>query len=221
MHDPLEETSDSLRQELLANLDGMAGCLDLLVSSGQLTGLQREHVASAVQYTANLRAILEGLAECVQISRGRFVSQPQKTDMSVLLHSLARLHAPPLAERGIEFAVEIDTGIPSTLMVDGTHLRLILSNLLAAALNLAGLAHIALEAKENRVHQSGITLSLCASCTPDSKSATPDATNQPYSDLDSGVHIASKIAKALGWHLAVRDEGNTMAFLLAIPDSVG
>lgn len=121
MHDPVEETSNSLQQELLAKLDGMEGCLNLLGGSSQLTGLQREHVASAMQYTTNLRALLEGFAECVQINRGRFVSRPQKTDVRVLLHSLASIQAPPLAERGTGFAVEVDgaqLSIPSILRID-------------------------------------------------------------------------------------------------------
>lgn len=220
MHEQHEENPESLRHELLANLEGVEGCLTLLEGAGQLTGLQRQYMASSIQYAANLRALLEGLAECVQINRGRFISTAQKTDLNALLNSVVKPHVAPLAERGTELTVKIDPEVSPMLMLDRARLHLVLSNLLCAALDLAASGGISVEVKRSVDRPANtVFVTTCSLCLgyehfSDLNETFPPPQGSLY--LDSGFSFAQKLAKALGWRLTVRNQATAVAFFLEL-----
>jgi len=214
-----EEIAELLLSEPLAHLAGVQNYLKLLDTS-TLTGLQHEHVASATQHAANLRALLEGLAECARVDCGRFVSTDEETDLGEVLNSVVKPHVAPLAERGTELVVKIDAEIPANLMLDGPRLRLVLSNLLCAALNLAAPDRIIIEVgtKADRLTNAifVITCSVCASYERDLHLEGAYSQPQRHPDPGAGFSMSQKLAKALGWGLTVRNEADRMAFLLEL-----
>lgn len=219
MGESLDGISESFHRELLVNLEGVRQCLMLLSDTGQLTGVQREYVGVGTQYVATLRALLEGSAECARIDRGQFASMAEKTDLNELLNSVAKPHHFPLTERGTELGVKIGAEIPPVLVLDRIRLQLVLSNLLCTALNLPISERIDIETKRSTDNSENIVFVVTCSIwiSYEQKETLPPL--QESVSSDPGLSIAQKLAKILGWQLTVRTQGNTVAFLVELPEN--
>lgn len=208
-----KEISKRLLSEPLAHLAEVQNYLRLLDTS-TLTGLQREHVTSAIQHTAHARGLLLGLGECARIDCGRFVSTSEETDLKEVLNSITQPHLRPLAEQGIELVVNIASNFPTNVLVDRSRLLQIISNLLYAVLSFSPTGEIFIESVKG---SHGITHTACISLTYRPAKETALLLFASHENRDLGYSIAARLTEALGWELTVQNEANTVAFLLEFP----
>ena len=117
--------------ELRSPLTSIKGFVELLGRS-ELDQREREFVDVILQSTDRLVDLVNDLLDVARLEAGRMEVHPRLFDMSEIVHEVATLMAPRLAEKEQELALELPPNLPRAL-ADPTRVRQIVTNLLSNA----------------------------------------------------------------------------------------
>jgi PAS domain S-box-containing protein len=123
----------NMSHELRTPLNGVLGYAQLLQRSRSLTSDQRESLDAIAKCGAHLLELINDVLDLSKIEAGRIEAEAVPTNLRQLTTDLRHVIAEPARKKGLRFSVEIDSGLPSRLILDGRHMRQVLLNLLGNA----------------------------------------------------------------------------------------
>ena len=118
--------------ELRSPLTSIKGFVELLGRSDNLAEREREFVDVILQSTDRLVDLVNDLLDVARLEAGKMEVHPRLFDLSEIVHEVATLMAPRLADKEQQLDVRVPPGLPRAV-ADPGRVRQILTNLLSNA----------------------------------------------------------------------------------------
>ena len=148
------ESANRAKSEFLANmsheirtpLNAVIGFSELL--SSLITEKKHKSYLDSIQTAGkSLLTLINDILDLSKIEAGRLEIQYEMINPSTIFNELKQIFAVNIAEKNLEFIVEIDKELPSALRLDETRLRQVLLNLIGNAIKFTDKGYIKLSAK--------------------------------------------------------------------------
>jgi PAS domain S-box-containing protein len=145
------EAANRAKSEFLANmsheirtpLNAIIGFSDLLFS--MITDKKHKSYLSSIQTAGKtLLTLINDILDLSKIEAGRLEIQSEPINPTLILTELEQIFAAKIAEKRLEFIVEIDKDFPPALVLDETRLRQVLLNLIGNAIKFTEQGYIKL-----------------------------------------------------------------------------
>jgi signal transduction histidine kinase/DNA-binding response OmpR family regulator len=122
-----------MSHELRTPLNAVLGFTDLLMQNGTVSGEQREQLSLVQDAAAHLRDVVNTLLDLSKAEARSPEMKPRPAALRPLAEVCAALVAPEVGRRRIALALDFDSNLPATVLVDPLPLRQVLLNLLSNA----------------------------------------------------------------------------------------
>jgi signal transduction histidine kinase/CheY-like chemotaxis protein len=122
-----------MSHELRTPLNAVLGFAELLLQNGDLGNSQREQLGLVYNAAAHLRDVVNTLLDLSKAEARSLDMKPRATALRPLAEVCAALVAPEVERRRIALALDLESALPATVLVDPLCLRQILLNLLSNA----------------------------------------------------------------------------------------
>ena len=200
-----------------------------------LTAKQVEYANVIHSAGSDLLQLINDILDLSKVEAGRMDIHAERFPLSALLEDVQATFQPLTAEKGLEFAVEIETETPPELHTDRQRLRQVLGNLLANAVKFTEQGHVMLRVSQEprtarRTSDEGGMLAFSVADTgigiaPENLSTIFGAFQQGdgtlsrrYGGTGLGLSIAREVGALLGGEIAADSElGQGSTFTLYLP----
>ncbi len=162
------ESANSAKSEFLANMsheirtpmNAVIGFSDILAS--KVTDKQHKSYLNSIQTAGkSLLTLINDILDLSKIEAGLLEIQYEPINPQAIFTELQHIFSLKMAEKNLEFIMEIDESLPSALFLDETRLRQVLLNLIGNAVKFTDSGYIKLCAnKEACTNQEQIDLIL-------------------------------------------------------------
>jgi signal transduction histidine kinase/CheY-like chemotaxis protein len=119
----------TLSHEIRTPMTGVIGMAELLLST-PLNETQREYAESMQRASNVLLKLLNDALDMARIEAGKLVLEPAPFDVRTLVLDVERLQKGAAKAKGLVFGVQIDDGVPASLIGDALRIRQVLFNLI-------------------------------------------------------------------------------------------
>jgi len=145
------EAANRAKSEFLANMSheirtpmtAVIGFSELL--SSQVTSRQQKSYLDSIQTAGNtLLTLINDILDLSKIEAGRLEIQYEVVNPYTLFNELKQIFVVKIAEKNLEFRVDIDKQLPKALVLDETRLRQVLFNLIGNAIKFTDTGYIKL-----------------------------------------------------------------------------
>ena len=200
-----------------------------------LTAKQVEYANVIHSAGSDLLQLINDILDLSKVEAGRMDIHAERFPLSALLEDVQATFQPLTAEKGLEFAVEIEIETPPELHTDRQRLRQVLGNLLANAVKFTEQGHVMLRVSQEprtarRTSDEGGMLAFSVADTgigiaPENLSTIFGAFQQGdgtlsrrYGGTGLGLSIAREVGALLGGEIAADSElGQGSTFTLYLP----
>ena len=200
-----------------------------------LTAKQVEYANVIHSAGSDLLQLINDILDLSKVEAGRMDIHAERFPLSALLEDVQATFQPLTAEKGLEFAVEIETETPPELHTDRQRLRQVLGNLLANAIKFTEQGHVMLRVSQEpstarRTPDGGGMLAFSVADTgigiaPENLSTIFGAFQQGdgtlsrrYGGTGLGLSIAREVGALLGGEITADSElGQGSTFTLYLP----
>ncbi len=145
------ETANRTKSEFLANISheirtpmnailGFTEVLGGLISDPR----QREYLQSIEAGGKSLLTLINDILDLSKVESGKLALEYSATDISVISREIQQVFSQGLSDKGLEYQFELQTSLPTTLMMDEIRLRQILINLVGNAIKFTQSGHVRL-----------------------------------------------------------------------------
>jgi signal transduction histidine kinase/ligand-binding sensor domain-containing protein/CheY-like chemotaxis protein len=135
----------TLSHEIRTPMTGVIGMAELLLST-PLNDTQREYAESMQRASNVLLKLLNDALDMARIEAGKLVLEPVPFDARALVQDVERLQKSAATAKGLMFGVQIDDGVPASLIGDALRIRQVLFNLVNNAVKFTERGSIAIHA---------------------------------------------------------------------------
>ncbi len=137
----------NMSHEIRTPLNAVIGFSELLFS--QVTDKKHKSYLDSIQTAGkSLLTLINDILDLSKIEAGRLEIQPEPINPAIILNELEQIFALKIAEKQLEFIVDIDQALPPTLLLDETRLRQVLLNLIGNAVKFTEQGHIKLNVQK-------------------------------------------------------------------------
>ena len=143
------DSANHAKSEFLANMsheirtpmNAIIGFSDILAA--KITDKQQKNHLKSIQTAAkSLLTLINDILDLSKIEAGRLEIQYEPVNLQVVLPELQQIFSLKIAEKNLEFILEIDKNLPLALRLDETRLRQILLNLIGNAIKFTDSGYI-------------------------------------------------------------------------------
>ena len=162
------EAANRAKSEFLANMsheirtpmNAVIGFSDILAS--KITDKQQQGYLNSIQTAGkSLLTLINDILDLSKISAGRLEIQYDPVNPRLIFTELQQIFSLKMAEKKLEFMMEIDENLPQALFLDETRLRQVLLNLMGNAIKFTDSGYVKLRAtKKVYANQKQIDLIL-------------------------------------------------------------
>ncbi|WP_025808688.1 response regulator [Pseudomonas chlororaphis] len=231
------QRSSKYKSEFLANMShelrtplNSSLILAKLLAENPQENLSAEQVQFAESiYSAgnDLLNLINDILDISKVEAGKLEVRPENTSVARLVESLRGLFQPLTADKGLEFHVELQPGVPQRLFTDRQRVEQILKNLLSNAVKFTEKGQVSLSV--SREPEAGIAFAVRDSgigIAPEQQESIFEAfrqadgtTNRRYGGTGLGLSISRDLAALLGGSITVASEpGQGSVFTLVLPE---
>jgi signal transduction histidine kinase/CheY-like chemotaxis protein len=197
-----------------------------------LSAKQVEYANVIYSAGSDLLQLINDILDLSKVEVGRMDIHADRFPLSVLLEDIQATFQPLTAEKGLDFAVEADPGVPSELFTDRQRLRQVLGNLLSNAVKFTERGHVLLRVglADRRSPDGGDILVFSVTDTgigiaPENLTTIFGAFQQGdgtlsrrYGGTGLGLSIVREVGALLGGEITARSElGQGSTFTLFLP----
>jgi PAS domain S-box-containing protein len=149
----------NMSHEIRTPLNAVIGYSDLL--GGILTDeKQKRHLESIKTAGRNLLSVINDILDLSKIEAGMMTITPESVNLEGILSDIEKLFTGQVEEKAIHFEVELDEGLPETIITDPARLRQILINLVGNAIKYTEKGFVHVKVSKSRVNEALSTLDL-------------------------------------------------------------
>jgi signal transduction histidine kinase/ActR/RegA family two-component response regulator len=220
----------NMSHEIRTPLNGIVGMLQLMETTS-LTDEQEEYVATAIQSSNRLTRLLSDILDISRVEAGQVKIVREPFDLRDALDAITQLFGPSAREKGLDFRVRVDPGIPDELLGDGPRLQQVLSNIAGNAVKFTDRGAIEVEARRmprTRPNECRVLFTVADTGIGIGNQALDDLF-APFTQIDSsfsrqyqgaglGLAITKRLTTLMGGVIAVdSSEGLGSTFYVSIP----
>jgi len=228
------ERANAAKSDFLANMsheirtpmNGVIGMTHLLMNTA-LTALQQRYVRVARSSAESLLMLINDILDLSKIEAGKLELQSAPFDLAPLVESVVEMFSHQAAQKGMELACVVETGVPRQVRGDVDRLRQVLVNLVGNAVKFTEKGDVVLRVQLERhsqakalvrfnVRDTGVGISeegVRRLFQPFSQADT--ASNRKFGGTGLGLAISKRLAEMMGGQIGVqsrKDEGSLFWF---------
>lgn len=220
-----------MSHEIRTPLNGIIGTAQVIQMAECLDDEQRELVEVIKRSGDSLLVIINDILDFSKIEAGRLELDPQSVPIRSEIQNLTALYAATADANSLKLMIDLDHALPSTVVVDWTRLRQVISNLLSNAIKFTHAGSVSLqvrwEASEKlsvAVVDSGIGIStegLDRIFKPFSQ--VDSSTARKYGGTGLGLVICSRLVELMGGIITVEstpNQGSTFSFSIPVKEGL-
>src|SRR3954467_6910492 len=194
--------------------------------SGNLTEEQIKFAQTIYSAGNDLLTLINDILDLSRIEAGKLDVRPESVPLGRMLEELSNGFQPIAKDRGLDFSITLEAGLPSALYTDPLRLQQILKNLLSNAFKFTERGGVSLHVRRVQdatlafdVKETGIGIA------PEQHDVIFEAfrqadgtTNRKYGGTGLGLSISRDLARLLGGEITLQsDAGHGSVFTLSIP----
>lgn len=235
----IADMASKAKSEFLANmshetrtpLNGVIGFSDLLLRT-PLNEIQTQYLNYINESGENLLNIINDILDFSKIESGKMELVIEKSDVYDMLSQVINVILYQSQKKNIELLLNIEPGLPNTLLIDESRLKQILINLLGNAVKFTEKGEIELKVEKLRMDDKNITLRFSVRDTgigiPVEKqkyifnafTQENSSISKRYGGTGLGLTISNNILKYMGSQLSLissPEKGSVFFFDIEIP----
>jgi len=214
----------SVSHELRTPLNGIIG-MTQLVAVEPLSALQRQRLDVLRHSAEHLVTVIGDLLDLSRIEFDRIELDAQPTLIAQTVRDVTDLLQPVAEERGLDFEVVFDLGLPAAALMDASRVKQVLHNLIGNALKFTAHGGVGVAVAMADGH-------LCFRVTDTGEGIPPDAIERIFDAFEQGpsstaparsgtglgLTISRRLARAMGGDVTCRSvpgRGTTFDFTIA------
>jgi len=215
-----------MSHEIRTPLNAVIGFSDLL--SLQISDKKHKSYLSSIQSAGKtLLTLINDILDLSKIEAGRMDIQSEPINLAVIVAELEQIFALKIANKKLEFIVEIDKDLPSALRLDETRLRQVLFNLLGNAIKFTEQGTIKLSIHKIYTVSSKVDLILSVADTGigipedqqdiifESFRQQDGQSTRKYGGTGLGLAITKRLVEMMNGQISVRsDQGSVFEITL-------
>ena len=234
------QTANEAKSQFLANMsheirtpiNGIIGMNTLLMRSVESGNIEEiKECAKNIQSASHtLLSIINDILDISKIESGRTEITPVEYEIFSVLNDCYNMTAARAREKGLDFGMEIDKNIPSSLYGDEVHIRQIINNLLSNAVKYTNKGGVILRMKHENAE--GTKIKLCIEVEDSGIGIKKDEIDKAFmnfSRLDEeknknivgtglGLSLTKNLVNLMGGEITVESEyGKGSLFRVVIP----
>jgi two-component system, sensor histidine kinase and response regulator len=153
-----------MSHEIRTPMNSILGMAELIQRKAVSAEMQ-EYIEIINQSGNNLLAIINDILDFSKIESGRLHIQNRDYELASVISDMVNIMRPRVAEKTLDFLVNVESSIPAWLYGDDTRLRQILTNLLSNAVKYTRKGHVSLDVSMEKLGENSIKLILSVSDT--------------------------------------------------------
>jgi CheY-like chemotaxis protein len=147
-----------MSHEIRTPMNSILGMAELIQRKAVSSEIQ-EYIQIIHQSGDNLRAIINDILDFSKIESGRLQIQKRDYYIASVINDMINMTRPRIAEKSLDFFVNVDSSIPEQLYGDDMRLRQVLTNLLTNAVKYTRKGFVSLDVKAERIDNASLKLS--------------------------------------------------------------
>ncbi len=221
------DSANRAKSEFLANMsheirtpmNAVIGFSDILAT--KLTDKQHKSYLDSIQTAGRtLLALINDILDLSKIEAGLLEVQYDPVNPQLIFTELQQLFSLKIEEQNLEFIMEIDEDLPPVLVLDETHLRQVLLNLIGNAIKFTDNGYVKLCAIKNYINQEQIDLILVVEDSGigipteqqnsifESFKQQDGQSTRKYGGTGLGLAISKRLIEMMNGHIAVTSVPN-------------
>jgi len=219
----------NMSHELRTPLNSMLILAQLLADNDEknLTDKQREYAETIEDAGADLLTLINEILDLSKVEAGKIEIQPEDVLLTELVDTVEHKFRHVAEDRGLDFHVQLEEGLPALLYTDGQRLKQIINNLLSNAFKFTPEGQISMLIQQGSAKTVAISVADTGiGIAKDKQQAVFEAfqqgdgsTSRHYGGTGLGLSISRELAKVLGGDLQLEsEEGKGSTFTLYLPE---
>ncbi|MBH9577199.1 CHASE domain-containing hybrid sensor histidine kinase/response regulator [Inhella proteolytica] len=221
----------NVSHEIRTPMNAILGMLALLQRTA-LDERQRDYASKTEAAAKSLLGLLNDVLDFSKIEAGRMSLDPQPLDLARFLTDLATIFGANLGSKPVELLFDIDSQLPSKVVLDGLRLQQVLINLLGNALKFTERGEVRLRLRAQAVDAQRVRVRFAVQDT--GIGIAPEAQERIFSGFTQaegsitrrfggtglGLAISRSLIQLMGGRLSLRSapgQGSCFEFELELP----
>ena len=203
-----------MSHEIRTPMNSILGMAELIRRKAVTSDI-KEYIEIIHQSGNTLLAIINDILDFSKIESGRLQIQNREYEIASVVNDMINMMRPKIAEKSLDFFVDVDSSLPAFLYGDDMRLRQILTNLLSNAVKYTQKGFVSLDIRKERSEGNTIKL-ICLVCDsgigikPEDKGQlfnefvrVNDKVNQGIEGTGLGLVITSALCRAMNGEVTV------------------